>query len=372
MPGPSRKVSAASARAHTRKNARAGSSFLSGGMMLNFSIILFVGLIAWSYHLIQPPPAKICGSKDGPPVTASRIKLKDGRHLAYLENGVLKEKAKYKIVFIHGFDCCRYDVFPISPALIEELGIYMLSFDRAGYGQSDPNPKMTEKSIALDIEELAHQLELGPKFYVIGFSMGGEFTWTTLKYIPHRLAGAAIVAPVSNYWWRGFPSNLSKEAYNLQFLQDKWAVGVAHYAPWLTYWWNTQKLFPGLSVIYKRADGFSSADLKVFPKLALREQYAAQVRQQGEYLSLHRDMIIGFGHWEFSPLELDNPFPNNEGSVHLWHGTEDTIVPFSLSRYISQKLSWIQFHEVPDAGHMFPLADGMSDVIVEALLLGKK
>lgn len=71
-------------------------------------------------------------------------------------------------------------------ALIEELGIYILSFDRAGYGQSDPNPKMTEKSIALDIEELADQLKLGPKFYVIGFSMGGEFTWTTLKYIPHR------------------------------------------------------------------------------------------------------------------------------------------------------------------------------------------
>lgn len=71
-------------------------------------------------------------------------------------------------------------------ALIEELGIYLLSFDRAGYGESDPNPKMTEKTTALDIEELADQLGLGTKIFVIGFSMGGEIAWTTLKYIPHR------------------------------------------------------------------------------------------------------------------------------------------------------------------------------------------
>lgn len=71
-------------------------------------------------------------------------------------------------------------------ALLEELGIYLLSFDRAGYGESDPHPKMTEKSTALDIEELADKLELGSKFYIIGFSMGGEIGWTCLKFIPHR------------------------------------------------------------------------------------------------------------------------------------------------------------------------------------------
>ncbi|KAG6516453.1 hypothetical protein ZIOFF_026918 [Zingiber officinale] len=317
-------------------------------MLKTLSSVLFIGIIAWSYQAIQPPPAKICGSQDGPRVTAPRIKLKDGRHLAYLENGVPKETAKYKIVFIHGFDCCRYDVFSISPALIEELGIYLLSFDRAGYGESDPNPKMTEKNTALDIEELADQLGLGTQFFVIGFSIGGEIAWTTLKYIPHspvgnlyiasshkyiicidclrdatmcRLAGAAIVAPAFNYWWHGFPSNLTTEAYNLLFPQDKWA---------------------------------------------LREE----IRQQGEYVSLHRDLMLGFQCWEFSPLELDNPFPNNEGSVHLWHGVEDRIVPVMLSRYISQKLSWVHYHELPDAGHMFPVADGMSDAIVKALLLG--
>lgn len=89
----------------------------------------------------------------------------------------------------------------------------------------------------------------------------------------HRLAGAALLAPVANYWWDGFPSNLSKEAYNQQLPQDKWAVGVAHYAPWLTYWWNTRKWFPGSSVIAVRFDIFSDEDKKILPKLAARGPY---------------------------------------------------------------------------------------------------
>lgn len=64
--------------------------------------------------------------------------------------------------------------------------MYMVSFDRPGYAESDPDPNRTPKSLALDIEELADQLSLGTKFYVIGYSMGGQATWACLKYIPHR------------------------------------------------------------------------------------------------------------------------------------------------------------------------------------------
>ena len=32
------------------------------------------------------------------------------------------------------------------------------------------------------------------------------------------------------------------------------------------------------------------------------------VRQQGEHDSLHRDMMVGFGKWDWSPLEMENPF----------------------------------------------------------------
>ena len=98
-----------------------------------------------------------------------------------------------------------------------------------------------------------------------------------------RLAGAVLIAPVGNYWWPGFPANVSKDAYSKQLLQDKWAVGVAHYAPWLTYWWNTQNLFPSSSVIVGRIEIFSAADLKVLSKFQGRPHI---VRNFFKYLQL--------------------------------------------------------------------------------------
>nr|DAD28816.1 TPA_asm: hypothetical protein HUJ06_030284 [Nelumbo nucifera] len=342
------------------------------GMSKKVSVLLLIGILSWMYQAIQPPPPKICGSPNGPPVTAPRIRLRDGRHLAYKENGVPKDKAKYKVIFVHGFDSCRYDAIPLPQRVAEELGIYLLSFDRAGYGESDPNPKRTVKDTALDIEELADQLGIGSKFYVIGFSMGGQAIWSCLKYIPHRLAGATLIAPVVNYWWRGLPTNLTLEAYNLQLPRDRWAVGVSHYAPWLTYWWNTQKWFPASSVIAHSPDILCSQDKEVFQKFEARESYVAQIRQQGDFESLHRDLIVGFGSWEFDPMDLENLFSNGEGSVHLWHGDEDGLVPVSLQRYIAAKLPWIHYHELKGSGHMFPYIDGMPETIVKALLLGEK
>ncbi|KAF6150123.1 hypothetical protein GIB67_023330, partial [Kingdonia uniflora] len=40
--------------------------------------------------------------------------------------------------------------------------------------ENDPNPKHTIKSTTLDVEELADQMELGSKFYVMGYSMEGR------------------------------------------------------------------------------------------------------------------------------------------------------------------------------------------------------
>ncbi|XP_027111329.1 uncharacterized protein [Coffea arabica] len=328
---------------------------LASALMIKTIIpLLFVGFLAWILQPIRPPPPRICGSPGGPPITGPRIKLRDGRHLAYKEHGVSKELARYKVVLVHGFGSSRHEAEIATAEAVQELGIYFVSFDRPGYGESDPDPKRSFRSLALDIEELADQLELRSKFYVIGFSMGGQVVWGCLKYISHRVAGAALVCPVINYWWPGFPSNLSTEAYYQQLPQDQWALRVAHYTPWLTYWWNTQKLFPSSSVISGRPK-LSRRDLEIISKLADRQSQTEYVTQQGEFESFHRDMIVGFGKVEFDPMDLKNPFADAEGSVHLWHGDEDGLVPVVLQRYIAEKLPWIRYHEIPNAGHLLVL-----------------
>ncbi|CAN6814223.1 unnamed protein product [Brassica oleracea] len=330
-------------------------------------LVLSVGVLACVYQSVQPPPPKMFT-----PVTSPRIKLRDGRHLAYKELGAPREEAKFKMIYIHGFDSCMHDSFffhNLSPALLEELKICIVSFDRPGYGESDPDPNRTPRSIAFDIEELADGLGLGPKFSVIGFSMGGQIIWSCLHYIPHRLGGAAMVAPVVNYWWRNLPAKLSKEALSLMLPRDQWMLRVAHYAPWLTFWWNTQRWFSIASYISCDPNILSFQDKEIFSRLGYNDLNQAYARKQGEYESLHRDLMIGYGHWEFDPLDVQNPFKNSNGSFHLWHGDEDMFVPVSLQRFIISKLAWVRYHELTGSGHFFPSL--MVDEIVKTLFVGE-
>jgi pimeloyl-ACP methyl ester carboxylesterase len=95
-------------------------------------------------------------------------------------------------------------------------------------------------------------------------------------------------------------------------------------------------------------------------------------RQQGVYESIHRDLLVAFGNWEFDPMNITNPFPTNEGAVHIWQGYEDRLVLVELQRYISKKLQWVKYHEVLEGGHMFMLVDGWTDKIIKTLLVGEE
>ncbi|XP_065856278.1 uncharacterized protein [Euphorbia lathyris] len=346
-----------------------GTANLPSGLFRKVFLVLFVGISVWGYQAIQPPPNKLPGSPGGPPITGPRIKLRDGRHLAYKERGVSKDAAKYKIIYLHPFGSSRHDPVvdnKLSQELIEELSIYIVNFDRPGHGESDPHPSRTLKSLTLDIEELADQLGLGSKFYIIGYSMGGKLTWSCLKYIPHRLAGVSLLTPAINYWWPGFPSNLSVEAYNQMLTQDQWAFRVIHYIPWLALWWSNQKWFPSSSIVAN--DPVLSHQDK---QIALNIDYSnlGYARQQGENESIFREAAIAYANWEFDPMDMENPFPNDEARVHLWQGDEDGVIPVILQRYIVHRLPWIHYHELSGSGHLFPFLDGLFDKIVRVMLI---
>ncbi|KAI3791981.1 hypothetical protein L2E82_05849 [Cichorium intybus] len=173
------------------------------GIVNKILLVFFVGFSAWAYQTALPPPPTTVGSPDGPPITSPRIKLRDGRHLSYIES-------------------------------VKELGVYFVAIDRPGYGESDPDPKRTVKSLAFDIEELADQL-----------------------------AGAVLIAPGINYWWPNLPLN----SFSRQLPQDQWSMRIAHHLPWLSYWWNTQKWFPSFSVIDEIRAVLSPSDIAVSSKL---------------------------------------------------------------------------------------------------------
>ncbi|KAK3156946.1 hypothetical protein QOZ80_2AG0114200 [Eleusine coracana subsp. coracana] len=316
--------------------------------------------------VLQPPAPRVCGTPGGPPVTAPRVRLSDGRHLAYEESGVPLDRARFKIVFSHGFTGSRLDSLRASPELAEELGVYMVGFDRAGYGESDPNPGRSPRSAALDMEELADALGLGEKFYVVGFSLGCHAVWGALKYIPHRLAGAAMLAPVVNYWWPGFPADLSAAAYGKQQYGDQWALRVSHHAPGILHWWMEQAWLPTSTVVDNTTHLPNKRDAEIRRALAADgtlQRKREMATQQGIHESYYRDMTVMFGKWEFDPMGLPEP----PCPVHLWQGDEDGLVPVALQRHVAGKLGWVNYHELHGTGHFLSAVPGLGDTVLRTL-----
>ncbi|KAL8057817.1 hypothetical protein ABFX02_04G208300 [Erythranthe guttata] len=301
---------------------------------------------------------------------SQRIKLSDGRLLAYAERGVPKNNSIYRVIVVHGFASSKDMNFMASQDLLEELKIYLVLFDRAGYGNSDPNPKRSLKTEASDIEQLADKLQLGSKFYVLGVSLGCYPLWSCLKRIPNRLAGVSLVVPYINYKWPSIPNYLTKDDYRKGL--SKWAVMVARCAPGLLHLWLTQKLFPSSTVLDRNPSFFSAKDLEVLkntPGYQLLNQN--KIRDRTVFNSLRRDFIVAFGKWDFDPLDLQDPYPKQESMVHIWQGYEDKVVPFQLQRYVSEKLPWIRYHEVPDGGHLLVYDTAVCEAILRSLLLGE-
>lgn len=78
------------------------------------SVSIVVGVMYVYHKNMKPPNPKICGTPDGPTVTSPRIKLGDGRHLAYRERGVPKQTAKNRVILVHGFDSSKDIYLPLS------------------------------------------------------------------------------------------------------------------------------------------------------------------------------------------------------------------------------------------------------------------
>lgn len=72
-------------------------------MVSRAAILLLMGLLGMVYQATQLPPPNHNDSPDDFPVVSTRIRLSDGRHLAYTERGVPKDTAKHKIIIVHGF-----------------------------------------------------------------------------------------------------------------------------------------------------------------------------------------------------------------------------------------------------------------------------
>lgn len=177
------------------------------------------------------------------------------------------------------------------------------------------------------------------------------------------------MVPIVNYQWPSLPECLTKDDERKRWY--KRMTLVARFAPRLLHWWLIRKSSLSSSADNSKPTYFTAKDLELL-KNAPGFQFltSEKLKSRSVFNNLCSDFLVAFSKWDFDPLTLSNPFPENDQNfVHIWHGCEDKFINLKLQRHVSERLPWIQYHEVPDGGHLLIYDTIVCEAILKSLLL---
>ncbi|XP_052175674.1 uncharacterized protein LOC127790291 isoform X2 [Diospyros lotus] len=347
-----------------------------------WSVIFFVFLLAFAvlnvnnqHNSSVPLVKKVCIH----PPSATRILLPDGRHMAYREQGVPGDRARHSLIVPHGFLSSRLEGIPgIKDSLLEEFGVRIVTYDLPGFGESDVHPNRNLNSSALDMLHLANAVGVKDKFWVLGFSSGALHTWGALKYVPNRIAGAAMFAPMVN----PYESSMTKEEMSRTWEKWVWQRKLMYYL--------AQRFPKFLSYFYRRTflsgkhgqiDKWLSLSLGERDKALIQgpkfeEFWHRNVEESIRQLNIKpfiEEAVLQVSHWGFklADLQVQKKCPGKGffpwlkfmynqaeceltgflGPVLIWQGMDDQVVPPSMTDYVARVLPSAVVHKLPDEGH---------------------
>ncbi len=132
------------------------------------------------------------------PVGQSAIETAGGRSLTVYDVG---DPSGAPVLFHHGTPSSGAPYEP-HVRLAERQGVRLVSYDRAGYGDSSRHAGRTVGDVADDAERIADALGL-ERFATWGLSGGGPHALACAALLPHRVAAVASVAGVAPYGAEG-------------------------------------------------------------------------------------------------------------------------------------------------------------------------
>ncbi|XP_059646924.1 uncharacterized protein LOC132293450 isoform X2 [Cornus florida] len=313
------------------------------------------------------------------PPSAMRIPLPDGRYMAYRELGVPGNRARFSLIVPHSFLSSRLAGIPrVKMSLLEEFGVRMITYDLPGFGESDPHPKRNLNSSALDILYLANAIGIHDKFWVLGYSSGAMHAWAALKYIPNRIAGAAMFAPMVN----PYESTMTKEEMSRTW--EKWVRRrklmfylARRFPKFLAYFYR--RCF--LSGKHGQIDKWLSVSLAERDRALIEEprfeefwhRDVEESIRQGNSEPFIQEAVLQVSNWGFSlaDLRVQKKCPGKgilpwlksmysqaeceltgfQGPIHIWQGMDDEVVPPSMTDYVARILPKAIVHKLPGEGH---------------------
>lgn len=288
-----------------------------------------------------------------------KMTLHDGRTLAFMDRG---PRGGTPVLYFHGFQGSRIERMAADDALLERLGVRLISPDRPGMGLSTPQRNRTVIDWAHDVRELTgHLLGDGAPFSILGFSAGATYALACGQLPGLRaiaLAGSlGLPHLISN--WRRFSQEtwhilLSAKLANFRqstFLRIEEKHRDRLFNQWAGYFADVKR-------------GLSADDQRVLSQPEVEEAFLQNRREsyaQGpgsmlqEVQALYSDPLV-----DLSALAAC--------TVLITHGLADQVVPVGVARHLHTLIPGAGYQELQRRGHYFLYDEIEMENLLERLL----
>jgi pimeloyl-ACP methyl ester carboxylesterase len=267
---------------------------------------------------------------------ALAIELPDGRRLAYAEWG---DPAGPPLLEFHGTPGCRLVVWGEPPAP-EAVRVRLITVDRPGIGQSDPNPGRSVVDWADDVAALADALGLG-RFAVVGHSVGAAYAAACAARLPERVRRLGLVSPIVPLDRPGALAELGKPHQWAAARRAPLALRAGYRAAAALALTSPSLAARVLSV------GMSAPERSLMrsPALLARSRGIARESVRGGAGGLVEDLRVAMRPWGFRPEEIGV-------ATWAWLGDADSSIPGSWGDYYAAAIPDCRLVRCPGEGHL--------------------
>jgi pimeloyl-ACP methyl ester carboxylesterase len=288
----------------------------------------------------------------------TRIELPDGRGLDLQVSG---PESGIPLVFHHGTPGSGRPFGAVARAA-HARGLRLVTYSRAGYGDSDRAAGRSVVDVAGDIVAVLDHLD-APRCLTGGWSGGGPHALATGARLPERVAGVLVIAGVGPYGADGLDFVAGMGEQNVEevalALEGEAAIRAAHEesAPELRRA-DAAAIVTGLSTLLPPVD-----------VAVLTDEFGADTAA-----NLAEGVRTGVDGWVDDDLAFCRPWGFDVAEVDvptfLWQGDADLMVPFAHGQWLAAHIPGVTAHLEPGEGHLsiaVGALDRMLDELVTAL-----
>jgi len=286
--------------------------------------------------------------------TDNSLTLADGRTLGYSEFG---DPDGYPVLNNHGGLLCRFDI-ELAHDDATQIGVRIISPDRPGVGTSDNKPGRDTLDWTDDVAELLTALGID-EFANVGWSMGGQYAIAVAHRFGPRVGATAVIAgcpPLDDETTFGQLNAMDQKLTHLSQNHPK-AAGTEFAAIA-----KLERHFPDrMAKLNSKKWAISDQDVA---KANSEWMAATMVEALRQPAGMVEEYCAWIRPWRFALEDVT-------GSVTIWQGTEDTLVPPPWGARLADEIPDATLHSVEGEGHMIAVsrrAEVLQDLLDRAVV----